>query len=148
MIAIKGGFMGQVNQELEKRQATLESVAGLVLRCGVGLVFLGHGLPKLQHPQQWTQAFMHMGFPGVFAYVAGIFEAFGGALLVLGLGTRFAAALLALEMLIAFALVDLRSGPVWQIGNYDLSLVLAVASFAIAVSGAGAFSLDRYRRFS
>jgi uncharacterized membrane protein YphA (DoxX/SURF4 family) len=39
-----------------------------------------------------------MGFPSYFAYISGILDVFGGALLGLGLFTRGAALLLAIEM--------------------------------------------------
>lgn len=77
-------------QSLEK----LKPISLLLLRVALGVIFIFHGLPKLTHTQQWVQDFGHMGFPGYFAYIAGIFEVFGGAMLILGLFTRIAGLLL------------------------------------------------------
>jgi len=45
--------------------------------------------------------FVQHGLPGNFVYIAGVLEVFGGILLVLGLFTRGAALLLAIEMSVA-----------------------------------------------
>ena len=52
-----------------------------------------------------------MGFPGFFAYISGTMETVGGALLIIGLGSRLAAAFLTLEMAIAFLRVDFAFRP-------------------------------------
>lgn len=117
-------------------------ISSLVLRCSIGIVFFSHGLPKLQHEPQWAHAFVQMGFPGFFAYIAGALETVGGLALIVGLLTRSAAWLLAIEMAIAFLRVDLRSGPLRQVSNYELSMILAAAAFAVAIFGPGRFSVD------
>src|SRR5437016_4861250 len=81
-------------QFLEK----LKPLGLLVLRWAVGASFLYHGYPKLSDPARWLKAFPAMGFPSYFAYISGILEVFGGGLLILGLFTRGAALLLAIEM--------------------------------------------------
>src|SRR5271156_5030947 len=82
-------------EELEK----LKPLALLLLRLGLGIIFVYHGYPKLfTHTHETMQGMAHMGFPAYFAYIAGVFEFFGGWLLILGLFTRIAALLLALEM--------------------------------------------------
>jgi putative oxidoreductase len=125
-------------QFLEK----LKPLALLFLRWGIAIIFLFHGYPKLAHIRQWIQNFQHMGFPGYFAYVAGVFEVFGSVLLIVGLFTRISALLLAGEMAVAIWRVHLPQGTVFDVGNYQLPLALAVGSFAIATVGAGLFSLD------
>ncbi|MFZ0969189.1 MAG: DoxX family protein, partial [Candidatus Acidiferrales bacterium] len=53
----------------------------LLLRLGLGIIFVSHGYPKLfGHTQQWIGNFQHMGFPSYFAYISGILEFFGGLL--------------------------------------------------------------------
>ncbi len=122
-------------QRLEK----LEPLALLLLRWAVGITFICHGYPKLAHTPEWTQAFIHMGFPSYFAYIAGVVETFGGLLLILGLFTRIAGFFLAGEMLVAFLRVDL---PHVSMGNSQLSMVLAAAAFTFLVIGAGTIALD------
>ncbi len=120
----------------------LKPLALLLLRCGLAIIFIYHGYPKLAHSKEWTQAFVRMGFPSYFAYIAGVVETLGGLLLVLGLATRISAVLLACEMAVALWRVDLPSGPILHVENYQLSLALAVGSFALMTFGAGILSLD------
>ena len=78
---------------------SLQPVGLLVLRLALGLIFLSHGYPKLAHSGAGMQDFfVQHGLPGYFVYIAGVLEVFGGTLLVLGLFTRGAALLLAIEM--------------------------------------------------
>ncbi|HUJ31221.1 MAG TPA: DoxX family protein [Candidatus Acidoferrum sp.] len=125
-------------QSIEK----LKPLALLALRIALGVIFIFHGYPKLTHAQQWTQNFGHMGFPGYFAYIAGVLEVFGGAVLILGLFTRIAALLFAVEMAVALVKVHgLLSDPA-AVQHYELPLVLFAASFVLATVGAGMISID------
>ncbi len=127
-------------QVLEK----LKPLALLLLRLGLGLIFVYHGYPKLfTHMRETVEAFPRMGFPSYFAYIAGIVEFFGGWLLVLGLFTRIAALLLAGEMAIVIIRVQIPHGGVLALSNYQLPLALAVGAFGLVAVGAGAVSLDR-----
>jgi putative oxidoreductase len=127
-------------QLLEK----LKPVALLLLRLGLGLIFIYHGYPKLfTHAHEALRQFPKMGFPSYFAYIAGVVEFFGGWLLVLGLFTRIAALFLAGEMAIAILRVHLPQGGLTAVSNYQLPLALAIASFALVAVGAGAISFDR-----
>lgn len=126
-------------QSLEK----LKPVALLLLRFALGIIFISHGYPKLfTHTPQAIQFFRQMGFPGYFAYLAGVIEFFGGLLLVLGLFTRIAGLLIAAEMAVAIWRVHLPMGPVTAVKNYEFPLVLATAALVLAGVGAGLFSLD------
>lgn len=125
-------------QSLEK----LKPLALLLLRVALGLIFIFHGFPKLAHAQQWVQNFRHMGFPGYMAYIAGIFETFGGAMLILGLFARIAGLLLAIEMGVAVVMVHgLLSNPS-NVKNYEFPLVLCTSAFVLATVGAGLISID------
>ncbi|MGA9184851.1 MAG: DoxX family protein [Candidatus Acidiferrales bacterium] len=115
----------------------------LLLRIGVGAIFIFHGYPKLfVNTHQAMGMFEHMGFPGYFVYIAGVLEFFGGILLIAGLFTRVAGLLLAGEMAVAIWRVHLPQGGIGAMHNYEFPLVLAVASFALATLGAGLISLD------
>jgi putative oxidoreductase len=133
--AVLGGGM----EELEK----LKPLALLLLRLGLGIIFVYHGYPKLfTHTHETMQGMAHMGFPAYFAYIAGVFEFFGGWLLILGLFTRIAAVLLALEMAVALVKVHgIISNPM-AVENYQFPLALTVGAFALAALGAGLLSLD------
>jgi len=70
----------------------LRPLALLLLRLGLGIIFVSHGYPKLfGHSQQWMGAFQHMGFPPYFAYISGILEFFGGLLLIADCSRRLRA---------------------------------------------------------
>ena len=63
----------------------LKPLALLLLRLGVGGVFLSQGYLKLfVVPAKWLTWFPQHGFPSYFAYLAGGIEFFGGILLILG----------------------------------------------------------------
>lgn len=127
-------------QHLEK----LKPLALLLLRLGLGVIFVYHGYPKLFGPtHQEMLQFAQMGFSSYFVYVAGVIEFFGGCLLFLGLFTRIAGLLLAGEMAIAIVRVHVPQGGLGAVGNYQFPLALAVAAFTLAAVGAGAISFDR-----
>jgi len=121
----------------------LKPLALLLLRAGLGIVFIFHGYPKLfTHTHEIMSAFGKMGFPGFFVYIAGVFEFFGGIVLILGLFTRVAALLLAGEMTVAVLKVHLPQGAITDVKNYEFPMMMAVACFALATIGAGMLSLD------
>src|SRR5215211_8619069 len=109
-----------------------------VLRIVVGMVFLVHGLQKL----------LVMGFggvagffgslgvpaPGLFAVIVTLVEVLGGLALILGLLTRLAAILLAVDMLVAILAVHLPNGFFVNNGGYEFPLVLLASCVALAVS--------------
>jgi putative oxidoreductase len=117
----------------------------LLLRVGVGAVFIANGYPKfwgrrLEHIDE----FVHVAhLPAYFVYIAGALEIGGGTLLILGLFTRIFGLLLAGEMAVALW----RDEKIFQhplnLETYGLALVLGVSAFALATFGAGSFSLDR-----
>ena len=70
--------------------------AALTLRIALGAMFIAHALLKLfvfTLPGT-VQFFESLGLPGSLAYVTFAAELVGGAMLVLGIGTRWVAALL------------------------------------------------------
>jgi putative oxidoreductase len=126
-------------QSLEK----LKPLALLMLRLGLGAIFIYHGYPKLfDNTREVMGNFVHMGFPAYFAYIAGAIEFFGGCLLVAGLFTRIAGLLLAGEMAVAVVQVHKLFAEPRAVHNYEFPLALALAAFTLTAVGAGAISLD------
>jgi len=122
---------------------SLQPVGLLVLRLVLGLIFFTHGYPKLAHAGAGMQSFfVEHGLPGYFVYIAGVLEVFGGMLLVLGLFTRGAALLLAIEMGVAIWKVH-STGGYLAVHNYEFPLAILAGSFALATVGAGRLSLDQ-----
>jgi putative oxidoreductase len=121
---------------------TFQPLGLLVLRAALGLIFLTHGYPKLTRASAPLQAmFVQHGLPAQMVYLAGVLEAFGGLLLILGLFTRGAALLLAIEMGVAIVKVHSVHG-IMALHDYEFPLALAAASIALATVGAGTASVD------
>jgi len=121
---------------------SLQPVGLLVLRLSLALIFFTHGYPKLAHSAGGMQGFFEQhGLPGYFVHIAGVLEIFGAILLVVGVFTRAAALLLAIEMAVAIWKVH-SSGGYLAVHNYEFPLALLAGSFALATVGAGLLSLD------
>jgi putative oxidoreductase len=120
----------------------LRPLALLLLRCGLALVFLFHGYPKLfGKTAVWVSAFERLGLPGYFVYVVGVIEVLGGLMLMLGLVTPVAALVLLLDMGAAMWKYNFNEG-IYAVREYELPLVLGLAALVLATTGAGPFSLD------
>jgi putative oxidoreductase len=120
----------------------LQPLGLLVLRGAFGIIFMSHGYPMLAHRSSGTQAlFVQHGLSGNFVLVSGVVELFGGGLLLLGLFTRGAALLLALEM----ALLMWKVYPPHSylaVHEYAYPMALAAGCFALLTTGAGLISVD------
>jgi putative oxidoreductase len=120
----------------------LKPLGLLLLRWGLGVIFIYHGYPKLIHTREFMEQVIRIGLPSFFAYIVGVLEFFGGALLIVGLFTRVAGLLLAFEMLIAIWKVQLPQGGIYTVEKYQFQLAVGVGAFALAAVGAGLISLD------
>jgi putative oxidoreductase len=125
-------------------------LALLALRCVVGAVMLAHGINhvigggRIAGTARW---FHSLGMrPGLLhAWLASGTEIFSGVLLVLGLLTPFAAAGVVGVMVVAWITNHLGNGFfIFRPGEgYEYVMTLALVGLAIAVLGAGGWSLDR-----
>ena len=122
----------------------------LLLRLAVGLTLAAHGTQKLfgwfggPGLSATGQFFTVLGFPPGrrHAFMAAFGETFSGALLVLGLATPAAAAVVVSVMVVAIVTVHLGKGFFAQNGGYEYPFVLAVAALTLAFTGPGSLSLD------
>ena len=122
----------------------LEPLALLLLRCGVALVFIYHGYPKLfGEKERIIDAFQAIGLPAYIVYLTGAIEFFGGIALALGLLTPVAGLLLMLDMCAAMWKYNFNEG-IYAVREYELPLTLGLACLALAVIGSGSLSLDRW----
>jgi|SRR5579859_183617 len=121
----------------------LEPLALLLLRCGVALVFIYHGYPKLfGEKERIIDAFQAIGLPAYVVYLTGGVEFFGGIALALGFLTPVAGLLLMLDMCAAMWKYNFNEG-IYAVREYELPLTLGLACLALAVIGSGSISLDR-----
>jgi putative oxidoreductase len=79
----------------------------------------------------------------LWAYVIMFLESVGGVCLIIGLFTRFFAAALAIEMLVALLMVHLPKGYAAAGGGYEYVLLIGAACFLIAIRGGGPYSVDQ-----
>ena len=124
--------------------------AALALRVPVGLILAAHGAQKLfgwfggyglEGTGQWLASIgLEPGY--LMALLAGGAEFFGGLALVLGLLTRPAAVVAAFTMLVAIFAVHIGNGLFMANIGYEYALTLFAATVALAIQGAGRFSVD------
>lgn len=118
----------------------------LFLRLGVGVIFLVHGVGKLFNlgPAalgiSGTAGFfgsLAIPLPLFFAWVVALVETFGGLAVLLGVLTRYAALLLAIDMLVALLVFHLPKGFSILNGGYEFVLLLLLSCVSLFFGGAG-----------
>ena len=119
--------------------------AALLLRVGLGVMFIAHGLLKMVVVTLpvMAQYFQSLGLPGWFAYLLSFAELGGGALLIVGLYARWVALALTPILVGATVLVHWSNGWLFanQGGGWEYPVFLIVASAALALLGDGAYAL-------
>jgi putative oxidoreductase len=126
--------------------------AGLLfVRLVVGLLMAAHGAQKLfgwfgGYGLAGTSAFFEsIGFrPGrLFAEAASLGEIAGGLLVAIGLLGPIGPALIVAVMIVAAGSVHVHHGVFASTNGVELPLLYAATAAALALSGPGAYSLDR-----
>ena len=126
--------------------ASWSDISYALLRVGVGAILFVHGWGKVTGAGlSGVSGYMgKLGLqPGiVFGGAAMFIETIGALCLLVGLFTRFFAAALAIEMLIAFMTVHFAKGFNVGAGGYEYVLLLGIVLFSIAIRGGGPYSVD------
>ena len=118
----------------------------LVLRVGIGIIFIFHGLPKLMGGvETWTQLGSTMSMVGItfaptfWGFMAAVAEAIGGVFIILGLLHRPVALMLVGTMIVAVVMHVTADDP---FGIYSNALKGLVVFIALVLTGPGKYSLD------
>lgn len=126
------------------------AIALLLLRLVLGATLIAHGVQKFTVTTiaGVEEMFAGLGVPAaaIAAPAIASIEIVAGALLVIGLVTRIAAVAAAAVALGALFLVHGSSGFFAGDGGYEFVLLLAVVGIALALTGAGAYSVDARMR--
>ena len=127
------------------RTDVLADLGRLLLRTGLGALILLHGIAKLQTGVAGLSSNLaNAGFPGAVAYLVYVGEVVAPILLIVGLWTRPAALIVAINMVVAIVLVhasqilSLSKSGGWAI---ELQAIYLFAALAVALLGAGRFSV-------
>jgi putative oxidoreductase len=117
----------------------------LLLRVGLGVIFIYNGYPKIFGRRlEHIDEMIHINhLPAYFVYIAFVLEVGGGALLIGGLFTRLVGLLLTGEMAIAMWKGEQFFQNPRAVDKYELAMALGVGALALATFGAGSISLDR-----
>ena len=118
--------------------------AALILRIGLGSMFIAHGLLKVMVFTLPGAAgfFEQVGFPGWMAYVVTFAEIGGGILLLAGVGVR-AVSIALLPVLLGATFVHFGSGWVFSNpnGGWEYPAFLSLTAVVQALIGPGRFAL-------
>ena len=109
-----------------------------VFRIVTGLLFTFHGMQKL------LGAFGSQGTPptGSLLWFGGVIELVGGALVMIGLLTSWAAFLASGMMAVAYFMAHFKADAFWPIENHgELAVLYCFAFLYIAARGAGPWSV-------
>ena len=122
--------------------------AALVLRVGLGIMYLAHSivLKLLTFGLAGTaRFFVSVGLPTWLAYATFVAEALGGVLLIVGVYTRWVALALMAPLLGAIVWVHAGNGWVFTApnGGWEYPAFLLVASIVQVILGDGALALSR-----
>ncbi len=127
---------------------TFEDIGKLLIRLAVGGLILFHGFFKMVHGVEWIKdPLSALGLPGVLAYGTYIAEVAAPIVILLGFRVRFAALVVAFDMVMAIVLVlrqnifaVKQAGGGWGI---ELEAFFLLASLALFFTGAGKYSVSK-----
>lgn len=135
MSAISKRFREEANADL----------AALLLRVGMGVMFLAHGLVLKVltfTPAGTAQYFVSIGYPGALAYLVIALEIVGGLALILGIGSRWVA--LALVPVLLGATLE-HVGNSWVFsaegGGWEFPVFWTLALVVQALLGDGRYTV-------
>lgn len=122
-----------------------EDMGKFLLRVTLALLILLHGIAKLMGGIGFISGLVaKMGWPSAFAYMVYVGEVIAPLLVLFGVWTRPAAAVIAINMLMAIFLVHMPElTQLNKTGGWALELqgMFLVGALAVALLGAGRYSI-------
>ncbi len=135
-----------VSERTTSIRARAASFAPLLARLTTGVVFLQSGFGKVQHLDKVTAFFTDLGLPAPAfqAHLVASTELVGGALMLVGLATRFSAVPLAITMVVA--LLTAKRADIGGVGDLfgTVEWTYLAMLVGLALTGAGRASLDAW----
>ena len=118
-------------------------IALLLLRIGVGIVFIFAGWGKLNGIEGVQQFFGNIGIPlaGIMAWVVALTEFVGGIMVLVGFKARIPNILLAIIMVVAFFTTKLSDFSITNAG-VRVDILMFLITVALAIMGSGGLSVD------
>ena len=129
--------------------ASSDDTGKLILRLSLGVIILLHGIAKITGGVDGIVGMVgKAGLPSAFGYLVYVGEVLAPLLLIVGLWTRLAALVVAINMVVAIVLVHM--GELFSLnqqGGWALELqgMFLFAAIAIVLLGAGRFSVGGAR---
>ena len=124
---------------------TQDDLGKLVLRVTLAVLLLFHGVSKLFNGVGFiTSLLANMGLPAFLGYLVYIGEIVAPLMILFGIATRAAAAVVAINMVVAILLV--HTGELFKLastGGWALELqgMFLVSAIVVALLGAGRYSV-------
>jgi len=126
-------------------QGNVQVVAKLLLRLILGVLILLHGISKIRGgPGFILDIVDKAGMPEPFGYLVYVGEVIAPILVIIGLWTRLAALVIAVNMVVAIVLVHLpQFFTLADTGGWALELqgLYVVVAICVALLGAGRYSI-------
>ena len=142
---------------IDRRRLIVPGLAGLYealapysyafMRFVTGAILMPHGAQKIFTATiaRYTEniAGRDLPVPELLAYLVFVTESAGAVCLAIGLFTRVAAAMIAVQMLVITFVFQWENGYFWTGRGYEFPLMLALLCIGIFFRGGGRYSVDR-----
>jgi putative oxidoreductase len=119
----------------------------LIIRVGLGILFIYHGLPKLLGgPEKWEKLGAAAGAVGIhflpmfWGFLCAVTEAIGGVFIIVGLAFRPVCLLMAINLIVAAAFTYKLSG---DFGDSTHAIEDAIVFAGLVFIGPGSYSVDK-----
>lgn len=132
---------------MQANQTTMQDLGKLLLRVALAALILLHGIAKLKAGLEPIEGMLAShGLPAFLAYGALVGEVLAPLLVLFGFYARIGAAVIAVNMLFAFALAHLAQlGQLNEQGGWavELQAMYLAAAIAIVLLGPGRYALNQ-----